>query len=60
MTVRGSRRATTRSHATRVEFGATLVFSPQADLTPYFARQTDIQPRRTSVKALGLMIALHF
>ena len=44
----------------KVELGATYVFSQQADLTPYFARQTDIEPRRTNVNAIGLLLALHY
>ena len=44
----------------KIELGATFVFSPMADLTPYFARQTDIQPQRTNINALGLTLAFHF
>ena len=44
----------------KFELGATFVFSPLVDLTPYYSRQTDTQPRRTNVNALGLLLALHF
>jgi len=44
----------------KIELGATFVFSPLADLTPYYARQIDTRPRRTDRNALGLVLALHF
>lgn len=44
----------------KFELGATVVFSPMVDLTPYYGRQTDTQPRRTNVNALGLLLGLHF
>ena len=44
----------------KFELGATFVFSPLVDLTPYYGRQTDTQPRRANVDALGLVLALHF
>jgi len=44
----------------KFELGATFVFSPLVDLTPYYGRQTDTQPRRTNINALGLLLALHF
>jgi len=44
----------------KFELGATFVFSSRAELTPYYARQTDTQPRRTNINALGLLLALYF
>ena len=44
----------------KFELGATFVFSPLVELSPYYARQTDTQPRRTDINALGLLLALHF
>lgn len=42
------------------ELGTTVVFSPQADVNVYFARQTNTKPERKNVNALGLILALHF
>lgn len=44
----------------KFELGATVVFSPTADLTPYWGRQTDTKPQRTNVSAFGLLLALRF
>lgn len=44
----------------KFEFGATVVFSPQVELTPYWGRQTDTKPQRTNVSALGLLLALRY
>lgn len=44
----------------KLELGATFVFSPQVELTPYYGRQTDTRPQRQTVNALGLMLALRF
>jgi len=44
----------------RLELGATWVFSPTADLTPYLAWQTDFKPARSNINALGLLLAFHF
>jgi hypothetical protein len=42
------------------EAGATFAFSPQADLTLYLGRQTDTQPSRVNVNAVGVVLGLHF
>ena len=53
----------TRYHAIsryKFEAGATFVFSPQVDFTPYYGRQITVQPQRQYVNALGLTLALRF
>ncbi len=53
----------TRYHAIaryKFELGATFIFSPEVELTPYYGRQTDTQPERLYVNAFGLMLALRF
>jgi Protein of unknown function (DUF2490) len=44
----------------KVELGATFVASAQVELTPYLGWQTDTQPTRKNVEALGLILALRF
>jgi hypothetical protein len=44
----------------KFELGATFIFSPEVELTPYYSRQTDTQPERQYVNAFGLMLALRF
>jgi len=44
----------------KLELGATFVFSPQVELTPYYGRQTDTKPQRQYINALGLMLGLRF
>jgi len=44
----------------KFELGATFVCSPQVELTPYVSRQTDTQPQRQNVNALGLILAVRF
>jgi len=44
----------------KFELGATFVFSPQLELTPYYGRQTDTQPQRHNINALGLILGLRF
>ena len=44
----------------KFELGATFVFSPQVELTPYYGRQTDTKPTRQNVNALGLVLGLRF
>jgi len=44
----------------KFELGATFIFSPEVELTPYYGRQTDTHPQRQYVNALGLMLALRF
>lgn len=44
----------------KFELGATFIFSTQVELTPYLGWQTDTQPQRQNVKALGMMLALRF
>lgn len=44
----------------KFELGATVVFSPTAELTPYWGWQTDTKPQRTHVSALGLLLAMRF
>jgi hypothetical protein len=53
----------TRFHAIsryKFELGATFVFSPQTELTPYYGRQIDTEPQREYVNALGLTLVLRF
>jgi hypothetical protein len=44
----------------KLEFGATFIFSAQMELTPYLGWQTNTQPTRKNVEALGLILALRF
>ena len=44
----------------KFELGASVIFSAQVELTPYYGRQTDTKPRRQNINALGLMLALRF
>jgi len=44
----------------KFELGASFVFSSQLELTPYYGRQTDTQPKRVNVDALGLLLTVRF
>jgi hypothetical protein len=44
----------------KFELGATVIFSPEVELTPYYGRQTDTEPQRHHINAFGLMLAVRF